>query len=748
MTDAPAAPPRDWLRAAAAALGVGLALAAQWRLDVAPEAPWDGAILFALGGAAWLYALWRGPEAAPHRPDAPMPVVAGPRLTRRRWALLGGGLALALLSLVIWPAIAGPQGGGLGVLRYPGAEAWPWRSNNRFTLFGTPLWLAGTAIVAYALAARRARGAASASQEGAPDAAVPGARAPAEDADPTAAPEASAAPNARWWRERRTWAWGLAVLGAMGLAALMRWNLLDLIPYELTSDHTEKLLDVHDVLRGARPVFFQQNAGREPYEFYLAALLVGLGLPASFLTLKRLMTSVGVAALPFTYLLGKETHSRLVGLMAALLLALAPWHVQISRAAMRIAFAPLFAALTLWLLFRALRRGGRNDYLWMGLALGLGMYGYTGFRPMALFLALAIPLRVAHDLWHHRAEAAVATRSGLGALAGHVAAAAGLSLLVAGPLIRYAIDQPEWFGARTMTRIGGDGTAVDGAAALAALDWGQLSLNYLRSLAMVNLTADSAWIHSPPGRPGLETVGGALFVLGALTGLYLALRRRDWASGLLLVCIPVMMLAAALAIAFPIEVPSLSRASGALPAVVVLAALPLATLPRMLDASLGRAGAILGGLVVAAGLLSMADTSWTRYTDEYAPNYDLSTHNTSEGVAVVEAFRTLGGDLDHVYLVGWAHGWDYRALGLAFGAPDWNGLLWVDAPGGDAAELAAAHVDDPAPKLYLLGGPEAPRGVETLRGLFPDALVTEHASRVETKDFWSVIVPAAEEAGP
>ena len=689
------------LRAAGAAFALFLAVRGQALLDLPdPESPpFDGQLLLVLAAALWLASVV-GTAVGPTADRwalRPGPARDG----RRRQALLTG-IGLVLATTVVAPLVMGPTGGGLAVLRYPPGAG---DTTNSLTGAGALLWLAGAALAAWALA-----------DHGGLRAAV-----------------------RRVWdghvlhvRVGRT---GIAVVAITCLGAIFRLSMLETVPLEMTSDHVEKLIDVSRMATERLwPVYLPGNGGREALEFHWIALLVGLGLPLSFVTLKLGMAIVSILTIPAVYVLGRQVGGREVGLFAALVLALAPWHVIITRLGLRIAFAPLFTALALVFLLRALESGARNDWLAVGLLLGVGMYGYSGFRPMVLVVPVVTLLKVAHDGWRGRASQAVRP-----ALVGHVASAAGLSLLVAAPLIRYAIDRPDAFWGRTLTRVTGTEVPLQAPPAQ------QLVANMWQALQMFNVTSDSAWFQSPPGRPALETVGGALLVLGVVTAIYRAVH-GDWRAAALAATVPIMLLASAMALAFPNEVPHLSRAAGALPAVAVLAALPLPVLVERWRRSLGPLGtAVAFGLVVFA-FVSMGRGAWARYFDEYGPNYDHSTENTSEGAAVVRAFEAMGVDLDHVYLVGWSYGWDSRALAWNVGAPDWEPLGW-SGPRLDLDAVAAAesHPEDPAPKLYLVGGPAAAASLEALGDLYPDAIVSRHHSRQPEKDFWSLYVPGREE---
>ena len=660
-------------------------------------------LLALLGAGLWLGALWRAHPASPD--DAPIPIRPGPTLVPSSALALFGGLSAVLLTAVLAPAWSLTADSPLALMAYGSAF------DNSITPIGGTLWLLGCLAIAWGLADR------------------PTLRAGLREATRG---------GVLWLRLDLG---QLCLIGILVLGAWFRFHDLAGLPYEMTSDHTEKLGDIQTILDGLRPAFLPGNAGREAMEFYWIALLVKLGLPLSFTTMKLGMGLVSLATLPIVYLLGRELAGRRAGLIAALLLALAPWHIQITRIGLRIAFAPFFAALALWLCLRALRLGGRNAWLSLGLVCGLGVYGYTAFRP----ILLAVPLIVVAKLLHDAARAGTLRRPMRWlppALAAHLASGLLLGLVVMAPVLRYASDWPEYFNGRSRSRLVGDGAPLDQFGPLLRQNLReQLWPNIKNALLLFNLSNDGAWFQSPPGRPAFETVGAALLILGLATAL-LRLWQRDWRLGAMLAVLPLTLATSILALAFPRENPSLSRASAALPVAVALAALPLSILVPALGRGFGRRGrwaALLGSCLLLAW---MASGTTKRYFVEYRQGYDNSTHNTREGAEVARAFLTLGGDLEHLYYVGWPNGWDYRAVGFLLGAPTWNGLLQGSAGDwSDAAEPARFHVGDPARKLYLVGGPHAEAQRVYLRELFPDAIETFHRSAVPGKDFWSLYVP-------
>ncbi len=690
------------------AAGLLLALFGQGQLDATHAGSLVIGLVFLVAGGLWLVALLRAPERVA---DGATPVLPGPHMDTQRLNALILGLFLVVFTAFVAPKV--PVAGDVfGLLYYPidhpgepgiGVPVHP--DSGTLTLFGGGMYLVGVLLVAWALADwGRVRSRWRAMWDG----------------------------DALHFRLSRT---ALAVLAITVLGAWFRFHDLATLPYEMTSDHTEKLVDVRTIVAGLRPVFMPANSGREPMQFYWTALLVALGLPLSFMTLKIGMSIISTLTIPVIYRFGREVGDREIGLMAALIFAMAPWHIQITRIALRIDFAPLWVAIALIFLYKALASGRRNDWLLTGAALGLGMYGYSAFRPMVIAMPLVVLLKLVHDAFHRRRAgepAALLSRP----LAGHLAGAGAMAFLFVVPLLRYAIDQPGAIAERTLTRMTQAETTFENPIVL------QFFINVKNALLMVNLTEDTAWFQSPPARPAMETVGGALFVLGLVVVLH-RVWRRDWRLGTMTVIIPVMLLSSIMALAFPRENPSLSRASAALPMVVVLAALPLPVLAARWRAAWGTMGTAAYSLLLVALFLWMGRETSLRYFGEYRASYDNSTLPTAEAADQIRAFVTQGGRLDHAYYVSYAYGMDYRAIAMNLGDPDWGNIIQGSNPDlSDAAEGARAHVDDPLPKLYVVGGELAPRHIETLKSIFPDATVRHHPStHLPGKEFWTVYVP-------
>ncbi|MFA6450498.1 MAG: phospholipid carrier-dependent glycosyltransferase, partial [bacterium] len=121
------------------------------------------------------------------------------------------------------------------------------------------------------------------------------------------------------------------------------------------------------------------GTGKNPvYLYATAASVAAFGLNE---TAVRLPAAVfGALTVLLTYLLGAAlTKRRSVGLLAALFLALSPWHIFFSRFAVETTSMVFFITLGVYLLVRGLERPGA--LAWGALALGVSLYTYAPALP-------------------------------------------------------------------------------------------------------------------------------------------------------------------------------------------------------------------------------------------------------------------------------------------------------------------------------------------------------------------------------
>ena len=517
----------------------------------------------------------------------------------------------------------------------------------------------------------------------------------------------------------------LAVIGLIVLAVFVRLYRLDSVPPEMNSDHVEKLYDVYDVLNGATPIYFERNTGREPMQFYLAVAIIKLfNTGLTHYSLKLTNVFMGVLSVIGVYLLGRELGGKRLGLVAGFFAAVSIWPVATSRIGLRYPFAPAFTSLALWSLWRALRRGGRNDWLIAGLILGLGLHGYTAFRLMPVAAVAMIGL---HAL-ARRVDVLLNWKRWLVNVTLYVAVAA----LVFLPLGHYMVEKPDMFWYRTLTR------AANVERPLPGEPLQLFETTFSRTLGMFNWYGDEVWVCTVARAPAIDVISGGLLLLGVVYALFYLGRKRGLLAAQLLIGGPILLLPSVLNLAFPNESPSVTRAGGAMPIVAVLIALALLHLAGEIKSSLGsKIGPIVSGMLITALLVSMAAINFQRYFTTYFTNYRLSAMNTREVSDAVRDYVGSIGDFNQVYLKGWPHWLDARALALQVaGRPGWettNVTL-------DPQEVLKLPGDSSSPRLYILH----PADVETLdilRRAFPNGWTRANRSATPGHDFVFFFVP-------
>jgi 4-amino-4-deoxy-L-arabinose transferase-like glycosyltransferase len=509
------------------------------------------------------------------------------------------------------------------------------------------------------------------------------------------------------------------VVGIVLLSAFYHYWQLDGVPIEMTSDHAEKFQDIQDLVDGQRPWFFPRNTGREPMQFYFA-WLVALVRGVDHLTLKIVTAGAGTFVSLACFFFARQFFGNAVGLVTAFLVAISKWEVATARVGLRVPFAPLWSAITLWALFRVLRHGGRNDFLLLGLGLGFGMYGYTPFRGvMPVYVALALGLTLL-----------LRWRDGLAArvdLVRNSVLALVVGLVVFLPLARYMFDFPGSFWERSASRLTSDGPPIANPALV--------FLGNLKNAAlMFNWMGDVVWVNSVSLDPFLDPVTGALFVFGVAYAIYRLVRAREWIYAYLLLALPVLTLASTLAIAFPNENPSVFRALPAVPVVFLLAAIPLVLAARQLRTLLGRpTGTVLAAAVVGLALALAAFLNYQSYFDVYAEQYRRTAINSREMGEVLRGYAQSVGDYANAYHIAYSHWVDTRNIGTAAGRPRWNNALLNP----DMIRTAASA---PGPQLYILS-PNDQASLAILRQLHPEGHSEIRQSRTPGHNFSVYLVP-------
>lgn len=647
-------------------LAAGLAVMAQYSLEPgAGRSSGPGLFLYAIAAAFLILAAWRGEWRFL------APVEAGPQqdpfTVRPIMLLIGAFSAIAAFAIIGWAPLT------------PGG--------NQFNLVNVIFWLSAVALIVRGFWLD--------------------------------------APGSRSWLARwqarvasRDWrlnisVWTMALILVAGAIVFFRVYHLQQVPAEMVSDHAEKLLDVWDVLHGETRIFFPRNTGREPLQFYLTAAIIQLfNTGYSHLSLKIGTVLAGILTLPYIYLLGKEIGGRRVALLALILAGVAYWPNVISRVGLRFPFYPLFVAPTLYYLVRGLRTGDRNHFILAGIALGIGLHGYTPIRILPFVVVAAIALYLLHRQ----------SRGVRGQTVLFLFILALVSLIIFLPLLRYALDNPEAFAFRSFSRLGTMERPLPGNAAAIFLN------NLWRAMSMFAWDDGNIWVVSLPNRPALDFITGAFFYLGFLLLAIRYLRRRHWLDLFVVLSVPLLQMPSILSLAFPDENPALNRMGGAYVPVFIIAALALDGLVRALEGAWkGSSSRRFAWIVAGTLLLAVGWLNYDLVFNQYARMFRQNSWNTSEMGALIRDFANTVGSPESAYVVAFPHWVDTRLVAINAGFPLRDYAIWP--------ENIAQTRDTPAPKLFLLR-PDDEQGLQTLYLVYPQGIQTVYESQVENHDFY------------
>jgi hypothetical protein len=513
----------------------------------------------------------------------------------------------------------------------------------------------------------------------------------------------------------------LAGLAGVLVVLFFRFYRLGSVPPEMNSDHAEKILDILRVLNGETSVFFPANGGREALIFYMgAALHRFFDVPLGFTLLKLSSVAIGILTLVFVYLLGVEIANRRVGFLAFLLAGIAYWPNVVARFGLRLPFYMLFTASTLYFLLRGIRSGQRNMFIYAGISLGLGIYGYTPDRLLPLLVLSAVGLYLIHRQSKGRRTFMLVS----------TLVVAVISFIIFLPLMRYIVAEPESFMFRTLTRMGSLERTLEAPAGLI------FARNVGRALAMFSWDDGEIWPISIPHYPALSIVSGALFYMGAGLLLLRYLRKRHWLDLFLLLSIPLLQLPSTLALAFPAENPNLYRTGGAMVPVFLMAGLALDGLMTGLASRLApRPGRTLAWGVALLLLFTNAGQDYNLVFGQFYEQYLQSSWNTSEMGAVARTFAETIGSPDTIWVMGFPYWVDTRLVAINAGYPGRNYELFVD-------KLPSTQADG-RPKMFIIN-PQDQVAIIALKQLYPQGWLEAYTSKVPTKDFLIFFVPPAQ----
>ncbi|OGE28525.1 hypothetical protein A2867_05085 [Candidatus Daviesbacteria bacterium RIFCSPHIGHO2_01_FULL_40_11] len=176
---------------------------------------------------------------------------------------------------------------------------------------------------------------------------------------------------------------------------LLRVLFINSSPPALYGDELTITLDVysivktgHDQLGNFLPLTFHMSAGRPAGYVYGSIPLVAIFGPTA-IGVRALSILSGIGIITLLYLLGRKLFSEKIGLLAAVIGAVSPWEISLSRGGFETHFA-LFLALLGTYLF-VLARQKPLLYIFSALSFGLTLHTYLTYKvAILLFLPLLL----------------------------------------------------------------------------------------------------------------------------------------------------------------------------------------------------------------------------------------------------------------------------------------------------------------------------------------------------------------------
>ena len=549
--------------------------------------------------------------------------------------------------------------------------------------------------------------------------------------------------------QRKRWIVAAILLGITAFGAWLRFHRLYFTPYDMTQDHSWKLLDVKTILDGGRPIFFPNNTGREPWQFYYTAVLMRVfNLPLDYMALKIGNGIIGTITIPIIYLFGRELGGRKLGLFAAALYTIGKWPLETTRMGLRFPHATLPAALVLWYLWRYVRAGRRSDALWVGIWMGVGLYGYIGIRAVPFVIAAVFGLLLFDR--RRRNGRSIAT------LFGHGMLILVTSALIFLPLGHFMQQFPDQFWYRVATRttdrersiekdICSDAKTTLGEVTsnVTLCKVGVFAYNNVQMALAFNWRGDRNEVNTVSYDPFLDYITAALLLAALPVLVWRLFVERSLRWWMTVIALPLLLLTTTLSIAFPIENPSTARTGVAMPVLFVIAAAPLALLSewvmgggaaqRWLKRGLWR-WAVLGGLCLALFAVATQE-NYVRYFRDLDRQYRGFVPNTGEIAQAIKAYSNRGITNDNAFFVGWPYWFESRALSVHLGDIAWH----------ETHELRQNEPIPPLvagqPRLYVLNREDEKRRTE-LQQTFPNGELKFVATPVPSKSFYLFYIPA------
>ncbi|MBZ0281830.1 MAG: hypothetical protein K8L97_13910 [Anaerolineae bacterium] len=339
----------------------------------------------------------------------------------------------------------------------------------------------------------------------------------------------------KWLRTHR-----LEIVGVIGLMVITAWA-YGRIPSPFIP------LSLEAVSSSTLPLTYNDDAGAL-YHYLIALFTHDVSDP------RNLSTAFALLLIPSAYLLAQTIGIKIIGILAALLVAIAEWTLALGQSGGVYPALAVCGAVFLFTLLRAMRNG--VGYGWSGFTLGFGWL----ISPLFIVMGLLIPIAVLLE-WQieHKPLRRLLINFIIGLV---IAGCVVLPFAIAPrPIIPPPAERPYTTGLSTTTLF------VEGLS---------------RSLLMFNLAGDPNIQHGLPNRPVFAPALAAAFVVGCLLWAMRLESRSHTTDWLFIIALVVSLIPSVLVVDQLANAPDLQRAALALPIAITLAAIGMNGLVRLL----------------------------------------------------------------------------------------------------------------------------------------------------------------------
>ena len=197
------------------------------------------------------------------------------------------------------------------------------------------------------------------------------------------------------------------------LAFALRFYKVNEIPPSLNWDEASIAYNAYSVLQTGRdewgqflPVHFKS------YGEYKLPLQIYASIPAiaifglSEFGVRITPVFYGTLTVLLLYFLAKElTKNKWIGLLSSFLLAISPWHIQLTRASFESSFSVLWVLLGIWFFVK----GFKNSKWWIlaTIPFAISIYTYNSARTIIPLLVLTLLIIYRKDIWREKKNAII-----------------------------------------------------------------------------------------------------------------------------------------------------------------------------------------------------------------------------------------------------------------------------------------------------------------------------------------------------